>query len=155
MIAQSASLNGNFVLNFGPDGKGNIRPEETKLAAEIGAWMKVNGEAIYGTSHLNWKEQGWGYYTQKGNKVNLIIFNRPLNDLVRIEVPKGGPKLDKAYFLENGKEVELRSAGRNKFNASLYDVVLPAKFKANKPFTIVLDLGDTTADGEEYQQAKI
>lgn len=155
MIAHSAAMNGNFVLNFGPDGKGNIRPEETKLAAEIGEWMKVNGEAIYGASYLNWKKQGWGYYTQKENKVNLIVFNRPLNNLLRVEVPKGAVKPIKAYFLENGKEVELRSAGRNKFNANLYDVVIPAKYAPKKAFTIVLDLGDYTADGADYQQAKI
>ena len=155
MIVKSASMNGNFVLNFGPDGRGNIREEEAQLASDIGDWMKIHGEAVYGTSHLNWKKQGWGYYTQKENKVNLIVFNRPLNDLVRVEVPKDGPKITKAYFLANGKEVELRSAGKNKFNANLYDLVLPTDFKADKAFSIVLDLGDYTADREEYQQAKI
>jgi len=42
MMVKSVSLGGNFVLNFGPDGKGNIRQEETDIAQEIGDWIKIN-----------------------------------------------------------------------------------------------------------------
>ena len=51
MIVQANALNGNLVINFGPDGQGNIREEESQIAKEIGHWMAVNGEAIYGTHH--------------------------------------------------------------------------------------------------------
>ena len=155
MIAHSASMNGNFVLNFGPDGLGNIRPEETLLAKEIGEWMKVNGEAIYGCSPVELKKQGWGYFTQKDNKLNLLVFNRPISNLVTVEVPKGGMKLTKAHFINTHKEIEIRSAGRNKFNASLYHIVLPEDYKSDRPFTIVVDFEESDATGDSYQQAKI
>ena len=48
MISECNSMGGNLVINFGPDGKGNIRPEETRIATEIGKWMAVNGDAVRG-----------------------------------------------------------------------------------------------------------
>lgn len=41
------SKNGCLLLNVGPRRDGTIHPEEQKMLREIGAWMKVNGEAIY------------------------------------------------------------------------------------------------------------
>lgn len=108
MMVKAVSLNGNFVLNFGPDGKGNIRSEETKLAKEIGDWMKINKEAIYGTSHSTVQKQDWGYFTQKGNKLYMCVFNRPINNLLKIEIPKGGIIPMKAYFLENNQKRKFR-----------------------------------------------
>lgn len=154
MIAKSASMNGNFVLNFGPDGLGNIRPEETKIAKEIGEWMKINGDAIYASAPVEWKKQGWGYYTQSNGNVNLLVFNRPINNLLTIEIPKDGETPTSAYFMQDGKRVELKSAGKNKFNARLYHVEIPKKFKSDKPFTIVLKMAEQTDASPAYQQAK-
>lgn len=38
-----------MLLNVGPKGDGSIPKEDRRILGEIGAWMKVNGEAIYGT----------------------------------------------------------------------------------------------------------
>jgi alpha-L-fucosidase len=43
------SKNGNFLLNVGPKADGTIPNQARKILLEIGAWMKVNGEAIYGS----------------------------------------------------------------------------------------------------------
>ena len=155
MMVKAVSLNGNFVLNFGPDGKGNIRSEETKLAKEIGDWMKINKEAIYGTSHSTVQKQDWGYFTQKGNKLYMCVFNRPINNLLKIEIPKGGIIPMKAYFLENNQETEIQNAGKNKRNSSLYHVAVPASYKTDRPFVIVLEMQENTKEEGEYQQAKI
>jgi len=45
-----ASKGGNYLLNVGPTSEGLIPQPSIERLAEIGAWMKVNGEAIYGTS---------------------------------------------------------------------------------------------------------
>ena len=72
-----------------------------------------------------------------------------------IEIPKGGIDLLKACFLENKQEVEIKSAGRNKRNSSLYHVVIPDSYQAVRPFVIVVDTEQKGDDKDEYQQAKI
>lgn len=42
------SKGGNFLLNVGPTGEGEIPEPSVDRLSEIGAWLKVNGEAVYG-----------------------------------------------------------------------------------------------------------
>ncbi len=44
-----ASKGGNFLLNVGPTAEGVIPEQSVKILRQVGAWLKVNGEAIYGT----------------------------------------------------------------------------------------------------------
>jgi alpha-L-fucosidase len=43
------SKGGNLLLNVGPTGKGNFPAQSGPIFEKLDAWMKVNGEAIYGT----------------------------------------------------------------------------------------------------------
>lgn len=43
------SKNGALLLNIGPKADGTISDEETTLLESMGAWLAVNGEAVYGT----------------------------------------------------------------------------------------------------------
>lgn len=52
------SKNGMLLLNIGPKSDGTITDEETKVLKEIGQWLKLNGDGIYGTTH--WKQFGEG-----------------------------------------------------------------------------------------------
>jgi alpha-L-fucosidase len=46
---QCAAGGGNFLLNVGPDPDGRIPAESRTRLAEIGRWLALNGDAIYGT----------------------------------------------------------------------------------------------------------
>ncbi len=45
-----SSKGGNYLLNIGPDSHGVVPPPEAERLREVGKWMDVNSEAIYGTS---------------------------------------------------------------------------------------------------------
>jgi alpha-L-fucosidase len=52
------SKNGNLLLNIGPRSDGTIPEEVQAMLRDVGSWLKVNGEAIYGTRP--WKIYGEG-----------------------------------------------------------------------------------------------
>ena len=49
LLVDIVSKGGNFLLNIGPDPSGELPAESVERLAGIGAWMDVNGEAIYKT----------------------------------------------------------------------------------------------------------
>jgi alpha-L-fucosidase len=57
-IVEIASKGGNYLLNVGPDGNGVIPEASVKILKEIGAWMRINGEAIYGTKRWITTKEG-------------------------------------------------------------------------------------------------
>ncbi|GHT20860.1 alpha-L-fucosidase [Bacteroidia bacterium] len=168
MMVKANALDGNFVINFGPDGKGNIRKEETDIARGIGEWMAVNGEAIYGTHHSLLEKQDWGYSTQRNNSIYLTVFNKSMNNLVRVKLPKNADKalvyvIEKAHLLSNKAAVKINGDGktgtyyRDKTGASYYDLLIPDSLQATtQPFVIVIQLKEVDKKNQDdYMQAII
>jgi alpha-L-fucosidase len=73
LLVDIASKNGNLLLNIAPSPEGDFHPEAYTRLAEIGKWMDVNGEAIYGTLGDNKiGKQGKLEFTHKGNTTYAI-----------------------------------------------------------------------------------
>jgi len=90
MLADIASKGGNYLLNVGPTAEGMIPPESVERLAEMGRWMKVNGEAIYGTQASPFKALAWGRCTQQAlpgsrTRLYLHVFDWPADG--RLVVP--------------------------------------------------------------------
>ncbi len=70
-LCDIASKGGNYLLNVGPTSEGQIPEASQERLKEIGAWMHVNGRAIYGTSPTIFgAEAGSFSTTEKDNKGN-------------------------------------------------------------------------------------
>ena len=64
-LTDIVSKNGNLLLNVIQRPDGSLDPEVEKLLADVGAWMKTNGDAIYGTRP--WTKFGEGPAIAKMN----------------------------------------------------------------------------------------
>lgn len=74
MLCECTHKGGNLLLNVGPQADGQLPPEFITRALDIGRWLKVHGEAVYGTDGGDLTEfitHGW--QTTKGNALYLIF----------------------------------------------------------------------------------
>ncbi|HVM62815.1 MAG TPA: alpha-L-fucosidase [Verrucomicrobiae bacterium] len=91
------SKGGNYLLNVGPTADGVIPPASVDRLHQIGAWMKINGDAIYGTSASPFRRQlPWGRCTQKPGRLYLHVFNWPKDGRLLVPIKN---VVTKAYLL--------------------------------------------------------
>jgi alpha-L-fucosidase len=83
-----ASKGGNYLLNVGPTAAGEIPAASVERLAEIGRWMDLNGESIYGTQASPFATLSWGRCTQKSGKLYLHIFELPQEGVLRLPALK-------------------------------------------------------------------
>ena len=84
-LADVASKGGNFLLDVGPTPEGTIQPEFAERLEEMGKWMKVYGDSIYGTTYGPLQNLPYGRTTAKGKIVYLHVFAWPTEPT--LEVP--------------------------------------------------------------------
>ena len=104
MLIDCASKGGNLLLNVGPTAEGEIPGPSLQRLAEVGKWMNINHEAIYGTTASPFKNLGCGKCTQKPGKLYLLVEKWPGDGKLLVPVKN---KVAKAYLLsEPSKALE-------------------------------------------------
>lgn len=102
-----ASKGGNYLLNVGPTSEGEIPGPSIERLREIGQWMKVNSESIYGTTASPFSKLLWGRCTTKEMKKGTIlyfhVFEWPTDG--KLMIPGLKTKIKKARLLATGQTI--------------------------------------------------
>lgn len=79
-LCRIVARNGNYLIGIGPDANGEFDPIVYERLDEIGAWLKVNGEAIYDTRPVKPYERGDCVFTGKRDgTVYAIVLSKDDN----------------------------------------------------------------------------
>jgi alpha-L-fucosidase len=104
-LVECVSKNGNMILNVGPDARGSIPEESTKVLKEVGIWMKKNAGSIYNCGISDYQKPEWGRYTQNGKKIYAHILDRGIGP-VSLQGMAG--KVVSACYLHDGSEINIK-----------------------------------------------
>ncbi len=111
LLIQTRAKGGNLLLDVGPKPNGELPIEEEERMREMGLWMFVNGEAIYGTRPWVITNEGDVWFTKKQDTLYAIIdSDKPWeygrwNDVVLHSV-KTSPATEVSVLGENGRVLE-------------------------------------------------
>jgi alpha-L-fucosidase len=135
-LIDCASKGGNYLLNVGPTAEGEFPGASVERLQQIGAWMKANQAAIYGTTASPFKRLTWGKATRKvtptGTTLYLHVFDWPQDG--KLLVPGLQNEIKTARLLATGQAVAAKRT------ATDVEVTLPATAPDAISSTVVLEL---------------
>lgn len=130
MLVKIVSRGGNFLLNVGPNGQGELDEDAYVRLREIGDWMQVNSDGIYATKPVKPYQEGPVYYTSKGDYVYAFYIPEEDNEVLPEQVKLG------AFVPVSSRAVTLMGSKRAlKWKRTEEGVVidLPASLRAKLP----------------------
>lgn len=99
---------GNYILNIGPTADGTVPPESTRILREVGAWLRRNGEAVYGAQR---SQVRWSMAETFSRKNDTLYINSlfPTDGTLIIGGIRERPL--RAWLLATGKPVRFEQVG--------------------------------------------
>jgi alpha-L-fucosidase len=103
-LVNATSKGGNLLLNVGPDARGSIPQPSREVLEEVGDWMALNHESIYGCGAAELPKPEWGRYTQDDKNLYAHIMDFNVGQFY-LKGLKG--KIKKATLLRDGSEIQV------------------------------------------------
>ena len=107
-LVECVSKGGNMILNVGPDAKGRIPGESLDRLAQIGRWMKDNGESIYGCGRSGLPKPDMGRTTRKGRHLYFHLFENTIGPMPLPGIEKN--QVESIRYLATGAEVPISTS---------------------------------------------
>ncbi|MCX6308423.1 MAG: alpha-L-fucosidase [Bacteroidia bacterium] len=113
-LVADISRNGNLMLNISPKGDGTIPDDQRKVLLEVGAWLKVNGDGVYGT-HA-WIKDAESVTNADGKSVQAYRFTKKGDNLYAflMVAPSKSATIQSLSTESIGKVNEVRLLGYDK-----------------------------------------
>ncbi len=105
LLVKGAGYDANFLLNVGPMPNGKIQTEHIARLKEVGDWLQVHGESIYGTRGGPVTPRPWGVTTKKGRTVYVHVLDWQDTSLL---VPPVGGTVKSARFVKTGARADVK-----------------------------------------------
>ena len=100
-LIKAAGYDSNLLLNVGPMPNGRIQKEHIKSLSEIGQWVKLNGETIYGTNRGPINPTDEIASTRKDNTIYIHL----LENKSTYFIEGYNPKIKKITYYHSNKKV--------------------------------------------------
>lgn len=104
-LVECVAKNGNLLLNVAPTALGQFTDQSQQILADVGRWLSIYGQSVYGCGLVDLPKPEWGYYTGKGNIIFGHIFETPLGLLHLPGIP--ADKIHSIRRLSDGTEIPL------------------------------------------------
>lgn len=102
-LVRAAGRNANLLLNVGPQPNGELPAAAVERMRQIGEWMQVYGETVYGTRGGDVPPRDWGVTTRKGDKLYVHILDLQDKGLF---LPLSGQKVKSAVCFKDRRPVK-------------------------------------------------
>jgi alpha-L-fucosidase len=101
-LMQNVSRNGTLLLNISMHGCGDLDPQAIQICKDVGAWLKVNGEAVYASRPYEVSEENSGSicYTRNNGNVYATLLNWDGGPITIKALRAGGATLGKVSKVE-------------------------------------------------------
>jgi alpha-L-fucosidase len=102
LLMQNVCRNGTMLLNLTQHGRGDLDPQVIQIAKDIGAWLKVNGEAVYSSRPFEICEENTNAicYTRNNGHVYAALMNWTNGPVTLKALRAGGTTLGKVSQVE-------------------------------------------------------
>ncbi len=105
---QNVSRNGTMLLNLTQHGRGDLDPEVIAMAKDVGAWLKINGKAVFGSRPFEVYGENNICFTRNNGYIYATIFNWDDSPITFKSLHSNGSTLGKISRVDMlGSDIEI------------------------------------------------